>query len=591
MKANKLELASLLWAGITLFVIVLLLLLDISRQKQTLQLESRVLYEFAYERTLINEVILHNFVELVETDYTDIDAIQQYAREIRGHYPHLRRLQIYQRVDPDHIAEHEQQMRDRGLLDYRIHRRADAAASSESSAYSATQVYPVVFVDPLDAYGLQLLGEDGYSVAANQNALMQSSYYLNAYATEPHPLEHGKMGYRLIHALDPTYTDADEARLMVALVLSLDDLIPPAAHISKGLSVTLEDGQGGILAWRDAPEVYGGWLLPELEERSAITRFGQTLELQVRKQLLWAETSWPFGLIVLLFSVVSYLIAAQGFRRRQEAAEDMLDLTRRLEQERDQLEQRVMERTQELVSRNSELRQQVKENRQLTQKILEVQESERRNIARELHDEMGQSLTAIRTDARLLQRHTKGDTTSLVHSAAVAIDTTAQRIYSVTYALMRALRPTALDDLGLVDALHQCIDSLHLKAQGAELHLQLSGALNELPEQVCIQCYRIVQEALNNCVKYAQADNLWLSVRLESDESGEPERLVIRIEDDGVGFDPKAQTKGFGLLGMRERALALDGRFDLGSTLGQGSWIQIELPITDLSFEIADQYQ
>lgn len=591
MKFNKLELASLLWAGVTLFVIALLLLLDLSRQKQTLQLESRVVYEFAYERAMINEVILHSFVALVETDYRDDAAIAHYSREIREHYPHLRRLQIYQRVDSDQRAAHEQLMQDKGLSDYKIHRQTTSAAPLENGPYIASQAFPIVFVEPLDSYGAQLLGEDGYSVEYNRKALMQSSYNLDVFATDPYPLEDGAMGYRLMHALEPTYTDTSETRLIMALILKMDDLLPPAAHISQGLSVTLMDRQGAILGWRGAPETYGGWLLPVLEEQRSITRFGQTLELRVQKQLLWADTNWPFGLIVLLFSLVAYLISAQGFRRREQASHNVLALARGLEQERDQLEQRVMARTQELVSRNDELHQQVKENRKLTQKVLEVQESERRNIARELHDEMGQSLTAIRTDARLLQQYTQSDTTSPEHTAAVAIDSTAQRIYSVTYALMRALRPPALDDLGLVDALHQCIDSLHLKAQGIELHLHLSGALNELPEQVYIQCYRIVQEALNNCVKYAQADNLWLSVRLESPEPGESERLLIRIEDDGIGFDPQVPSGGFGLIGMRERALALEGRFDLSSTPGQGTWVQIELPIHALNFESFDDDQ
>lgn len=576
MKINKVELASLLWAAISIFVIALLLLLDISRQRQTLQLESRVVYEFAYERALINEVILHNFVELVETDYLNVAAISQYSREIREHYPHLQRLQLYQRVDPDQRSAHEQKMRDRGFADYGVHRKDPSVSRSFHS-----QAYPIIFVEPLDPAGRQLLGEDGYSIASNQNALIQSSYYLNAFATEPRRLADGSMGYLLMHALDPAYTDTTETSLIAALALSMDEMLPPEAHIPQGTVVTLLDAKGAALGVRDNHPTSGGWLLPVLEEQRSITRFGQTLQLRVQKQLLWGDTSWLFGVIVVLFSVVAYLISAQGFRRREDAAKSLLEQTGRLAEERDQLEQRVLARTQELVARNSELRQQVKENRQLTQKILEVQESERRNIARELHDEMGQSLTAIRTDARLLQQYTKGDSGSLVHRSAVAIDTTAQRIYSVTYALMRSLRPSALDDLGLVDALHQCIDSLHLEAQGMRLHLQLSGALNELPEQVCIQCFRIVQEALNNCVKHAQADNLWLSVHLGSADS---DRLLIRIEDDGIGFESGDQKGGFGLIGMRERALALDGCFDLSSAPGQGSRIQVELPVTALSF-------
>ena len=585
MKFNKLEWVNVLWAVITLFVLGLLLLLDISRQREALQLESRVVYEFVYERALLNEVILHNFVALVETDYSNHAAIKRYASKLRRHYPHLRRLQIYQRVSVDQQGAHEQAMQAKGYSDYKIHRGSTEDQKSSQLLHdesSPNLFYPIVFADPQADSEPPILGEDGYAIRSNRQAFIRSSHYLTVFATTPSRFEDGAMGYQLLHALDPNYTDSTEAYLVVALVLSVDEYLPPLAHIPQGMSVTLLNEQGGDLVSRDNSQDAGGWLLPQLNEQRSITRFGQTLQLRVKKQLFWRDTNWPFGLIILMFSIVAYLISAQGLRRREEAQHNNLQLRVQLEEERDQLEQRVLARTQELVSRNSELRQQVKENRRLTQKILEVQESERRNIARELHDEMGQSLTAIRTDARLLQQYTSGDRSSLVYTAAVAIDTTAQRIYSVTYALMRALRPSALDDLGLVDALNQCVDSLHLERQGIELELQLGGALNELPEQLCIQCFRIVQEALTNCVKYASASQVCLLVRFDETE---PYTLVIRVEDDGVGFDPSVQERGFGLIGMRERALALEGTFEVRSLQGQGTWIQVELPVKDFESE------
>ncbi|MFT6917100.1 MAG: two-component system sensor histidine kinase UhpB [Motiliproteus sp.] len=587
MGINKVRLSALLWTAITVFVIAMLLLLDINRQRQMLRLESRVVYEFAYESALINEVILKSFIELVETDYRNTEAIGQYSREILEHYPHLRRLQIYQRIDPDQRSMHEQEMRGRGFTGYNIHRKVPSLSYSSFQR----QAYPIVFVEPPEPPGRQLLGEDGYSIASNQTALIQSTYYSSAFATEPRPLADGSQGYLLLHSLDPLHTDTAETRFIVALVLSMGEMLPPAAHIPQGMAVALVDTEGAVLGARNNPELFGGWLLPVLEEQRSITRFGQTLQLSVKKQLLWGDTSWPFGVIIVLFSAVAYLISAQGFWRREGAAKDLLELTRWLEEERSQLEQRVLARTEELESRNAELHQQVKENRRLTQKILKVQESERRNIARELHDEMGQSLTAIRTDARLLQQYTKDDQGSPLHRSAVAIDSTAQRIYGVTYALMRSLRPSALDDLGLVDALHQCIESLQPESQGMTLHLELNGALNELPEQVCIQCFRIVQEALKHSIKSAQADNLWLSVQLDAGDAGGSDRLLIRIEDDGVGYSPKVQEGGFGLLGIRERVLALDGCFDVSSTPGQGAWIQVELPVSAFSAEdAADLY-
>lgn len=606
MNINPFKLITFAWAAITLLVLGLLLQLDIERQREALRLESRVIYEFAYERTLINEVILHNFVELVETDYTNTEAISNFSRALRDHYPHIRRLQVYQRVDSDHLDQHEQQMRQQGYAGYRVHDALSAGDSEFIDSGPKTLFYPITFVEPLDDYGVDLLGADGYSIRANQQALIRASYYLTVFATDPYPLEDGQMGFRLMHAIDPGYTNSTEASLIIGLVLSADELLPPLPHIAQGLSVSLFDN-GTELIKRSHEPAGGGWLLPRLEEQRSIVRFGQSSDLLVQKQLFWRDMNWVFGLIVLMFSLIAYLISVQGYRRRQEAEQEMLRLNKQFRDERDQLELRVMERTQELVSRNSELRQQVKENRNLTQKVLDIQEGERRNIARELHDEMGQALTAIRTDAKLLQQVADQDRSSMTYIAASAIDSTALRIYGVTYGLMRSLRPSALDDLGLVDALKQCVDSINLDSQGIELHLQLSGALNELPESISIHCYRMVQEGLNNCVKHAGASNLWLTVRLisepvleqdqsseywaseEGPHSGVANYLCVQIEDDGVGFATQQTSNGFGLIGMRERALANNGQFKLDSAPGRGTRIEIKLPVIELGLESEEQ--
>ena len=579
MESNKVELLRLVWAAITVLVVVLLLMLDISRQRESLQLESRVVYEFAYERTLVNEVLLQNFVELVESNPQDMQAIARYSRALRELYPHVRRLQLYQRVEAHALEAHQRSMRERGFSEYAVRSKTDGA---ELNSDNSTLFYPVVFVEPMNSYGLKLLGKDGYSIPQNRQALIQASYYLSVFATDPYPLEDGKMGYRLMHAVDPAYTHSSEADLIVGLVLSVNELLPPLPHIQEGVSVRLYDDDGTELVSRDNSVAFGGWMLPKLLERRAITRFGQSLELQVEKQLLWSDLNWPVEVIVLLFSIVTYLFTVQGYRRRLHAEREMRHLNVQLKDERDLLEQRVLERTQELVTRNAELHSQVQENRRLIQRVLDIQETERRNIARELHDEMGQALTAIRTDARLMQQLTDETPDSMLHTAANAIDTTAQRIYGVTYGLMRALRPAALDDLGLVDGLKQCISSFNFDGLGIHFHLDLSGPLNELPDSVSIHCYRLVQEGLNNSVKYSRANNLWLSVNLVEGESC---KLLIRIDDDGIGFDTRDHQQGFGLIGMRERALANSGEFHIDSAPGKGTRIRIELPIETLNPE------
>ncbi|WP_210397187.1 CHASE domain-containing protein [Motiliproteus sediminis] len=565
------------WSVVTCFFLGLLLLLDISGHRESLQLESSIVYEYTYERALINEVILHNFVELVETDLNNFEAIRRYAKDMREHYPHVLQFQLLRRVEERQVAAFEQEMRDRGFPDYRVHGFERGASGTEPGDV----LYPVFFVEPLDARGERLLGLDSYSVASNRTALIQASYYLDVFASDPYALSDGEVGYRLFHATDPARSaNKDNLSYVVTLVIRANELLPPLPHLSEGLRVTLYDGMGNeLLQRRDrSSEDWEGLLLPVIADQRTINRFGQVLDVLVEKQLRWSEMSWPFGLVVVLFSVFSYFFTQQSYLRKKDAERELIRVNEKLRLERDLLEDRVQERTWELVKANSELRRQVKENRSLTQKILSIQEEERRNIARELHDEMGQSLTAIRTDSHLLKKLTSKDSKSLLHQAAASIDATAQRIYGVTYGLMRALRPSALDDLGLVDAIKGCVATFHLDSIGVELHLSIKGALNELPEDLNISCYRLVQEALNNCVKHAEASNIWLRIeRLEDPE----DRLFISIEDDGKGFDWRSNATGFGLIGMRERALAQDGDFKLRSSPGQGAHIEVSLPVGD----------
>ena len=475
---------------VTGFFLVLLLLLDISGHRESLQLESSIIYEYTYERALINEVILHNFVELVETDLQNLVAIRRYAKDMREHYPHILRFQMLQRLSLSALSQFEQKMRAQGLPEFKVHAAASAPNGLNSTDPNSV-LYPIFFTEPFDAEGEQSLGLDGYSLEANRTALIQASYYLDVFASDPYPLPSGEVAYRLFHATDPGRS-ADDAGLsyVVALVIRANELLPPLPHLSSGLKVTLYDAMGNELLQR--ADTHGAeWeslFLPTIADQRTINRFGQVLEVLVEKRLRWPEMNWPFALVVVLFSLFSYFFVQQSYLRKKDAERELIRLNEKLRLERDLLEDRVQERTWELVKTNSELRRQVKENRSLTQKVLSIQEEERRNIARELHDEMGQSLTAIRTDSHLLRQLTSKDPKSLLYQAASSIDQTAQRIYGVTYGLMRALRPSALDDLGLVDAIRGCIATFHLDSLGVQLHLNISGALNELPEELNISC-------------------------------------------------------------------------------------------------------
>jgi two-component system, NarL family, sensor histidine kinase UhpB len=223
-----------------------------------------------------------------------------------------------------------------------------------------------------------------------------------------------------------------------------------------------------------------------------------------------------------------------------------------------------------------QLRGALRENRRLVERLLAVQEQERRSIARELHDELGQTLNAIRLDALALQ------STDLVigseDDVAGRIAGNAERVYRAAGDLMRQLRPPALDELGLVDALEACVERWRGSYPSLSVQLSTGGRLDDLGESLNLALYRIVQEGLTNCVRHAGARHFFVDLTRGPGSHG---RILLEMRDDGVGFDPEAPTGG-GLMGMRERIQLLRGQFEVLSHPGAGATIRIELPTLEM---------
>jgi two-component system sensor histidine kinase TtrS len=227
----------------------------------------------------------------------------------------------------------------------------------------------------------------------------------------------------------------------------------------------------------------------------------------------------------------------------------------------------------------------LEENRFLTRQSLAVQESERRYLARELHDELGQCITAIQADASIIRERAAACDPGMVASAT-AIQDIAARIYEVVHSMMLRLRPPILDDLGLVETLREEVDAWCARQPYTKCDLSIHGDLSDLGEDNSITLYRVVQECLTNVAKHARARQV--AIRLEVNRGDSPVtsngipdayiRLVIR--DDGVGIQPEMHSHGLGLIGMRERVESLDGRFHLESAAGEGTTIQVDLPLT-----------
>ncbi|HHJ15336.1 MAG TPA: PAS domain S-box protein [Gammaproteobacteria bacterium] len=217
-------------------------------------------------------------------------------------------------------------------------------------------------------------------------------------------------------------------------------------------------------------------------------------------------------------------------------------------------------------------------NRFLIHKSLAVQEEERRNLARELHDELGQCMTAIQADAENI-RDLSASSNTRIETSASAILSVSARIYDVVHSMMQRLRPSVLDDLGLVAALEEEISAWQARHPDIDFSFTNAGDLSALGEAINISIYRIVQESLTNISKHADAGRVSIRMAVQQ-QDGKP-CVVLAIEDNGRGMDPALRSRGLGLIGMRERIQALHGSLDIQSSPGKGLRIDAVIPLAD----------
>lgn len=217
--------------------------------------------------------------------------------------------------------------------------------------------------------------------------------------------------------------------------------------------------------------------------------------------------------------------------------------------------------------RLKQLRRALGENRLLSMRALQAQEDERKHLARELHDELGQYLNAIKLDAQALGANTPDGSNG---ASAHRIIQNTNHVYGVVTDMIRRLRPVGLDDLGLVAALEACVGRWRASQPALSIQLHTLGNLEDLGESLNLAIYRVVQESLTNCIRHASARKVLVDLRRQLDLAGR-EIAVLSITDDGVGMDPaQSGGAGRGLEGMRERVNMVGGEFDLLAGLGTG---------------------
>ncbi|MCC2959805.1 histidine kinase [Massilia sp. IC2-278] len=256
-----------------------------------------------------------------------------------------------------------------------------------------------------------------------------------------------------------------------------------------------------------------------------------------------------------------------------------------LDQSKQDLENKVAARTQDLLeSRNEALRADA-DKRKLIQKVNSIIEDERKSIAVEIHDELNASLIAVRLEAQsiatLAGRASTAPTGAEVEdirNKAQAITKLALDLYANGRRLVRRLRPEVLDMLGLHGAVEEMLRHYD-SGSGCRFAFHSEGDFSRLGNELAISAYRIVQEALSNVMKHAGASFAQVSLVLDEDENV----LRIAVEDDGQGFEPALSSEGIGIIGMRERVYALRGSIEVHSAPQRGTTVAITLPLSAAS--------
>lgn len=336
----------------------------------------------------------------------------------------------------------------------------------------------------------------------------------------------------------------------------------------SGDAISIQDMQGCIMFWNPAAERMFGWPAAEIVGRSGtlIVPPERLDEVRAHSEILRGRG--------IVDHVETQRLARDG--RRIEVA---LTKSPLVDPGSDAVIGEICSfRDITEVKRAREAEAELAQNRRLTQVIQSRLEEERHGIARELHDELGQCLTAIKTIGTVIANRTEG-TQPEIHQNAQTIVSVTERMYDSVHSIIRQLRPSALDHLGLRETLEEAVANWRKLNPGIHCRLELDGALDTLGERINITVFRIVQECLTNIAKHAAATEAL--VRVSRSGTGADDHLEIATRDNGKGLvarDPRDAVR-FGLMGMRERTEALGGSFSVESEPGQGVTVRVSIPL------------
>lgn len=302
------------------------------------------------------------------------------------------------------------------------------------------------------------------------------------------------------------------------------------------------------LAWRDLAVVVGVTVLAFA--LAAHFQFTEALYALTRHWEYFQVDELPIGMFVLSLGLI--WLSWKRYR----------DANRELE-----------------ARRNAEARLEavLSENRRLARENLRIQEVERKHLARELHDELGQYLNAIKLDAvsirdggAVAECSTRGASQSIIR----AVD----HVHGAVSGMIGRLRPVGLDELGLVAAIEHCVEEWRQRLPGTRFTLSAGGNFDDLSEPLTLTMYRLIQEGLTNISKHAHATEAQVELERIPGSQVAGDELRLRVADDGCGMDLEERRSRFGLSGMRERVEMSGGTFELASAPGRGLRFSVCLP-------------
>lgn len=397
------------------------------------------------------------------------------------------------------------------------------------------------------------------------------------------------LALRFLSVAEAVNSDRDRGELWQQLVKHIGKL-----EKTRHLDIVIQDHHGGLVTstasghtqdTAHAPRWFIRLVEPEPME------FRRSLGDSDREIIIRADPAgeiteaWndarPLLALQFLFAILVEGLVFLTVGRAQKPLERVLAALEEIEQGRfqtrlPQFKLPEIKRISEKFNQMAEaLDEEKKDNQRLARRAMSIQEQERRYLARELHDELGQSISAIKALSVSIRRR-KADNPQRLYDNASSIVEIADQTYAVIKTMVYRLRPPALDELGLITALQRMVDNWNSHHMDTFCSLDVAQPVPQLSDEISINLYRIIQECLTNVAKHAQASRM----RIEICSSGAHDGcLRVNIHDDGVGLSKDNKSWGLGLRGIHDRVAALDGTIAVSNQHAGGMAMRIVLPM------------